>query len=143
MTGQQQRFVEAILAGRNPTAAARIAGYAKESAKQEGYRLMRHPAIRAALEGKQNPRNAEVAEGQQRARKGEVAFRPVLSFADSVHVRVEPPVPFFDVAAHEEVPARRAPVQAGGEPIDRTPPIFGFGQPEGRPGSPPNIIIED
>jgi len=49
MTPKQRRFVEEYLIDRNPTHAARRAGYNPKWAKNTGWRTLKHPEVRRAL----------------------------------------------------------------------------------------------
>ncbi len=56
MTPKQKRFIEEYLIDLNATAAAKRAGYSKRSANHYGWRLLRHPAVIAAIEKAQAAR---------------------------------------------------------------------------------------
>jgi len=58
MTPKQQRFVEEYLVDLNATQAAKRAGYSAKSASDLGYRLLRNPAVAAAIAKAQNKRAA-------------------------------------------------------------------------------------
>ena len=58
MTPRQHRFVEEYLVGLNATQAARRAGYSAKSAAGRGSRLLRNPAVAAAIEKAQDLRAA-------------------------------------------------------------------------------------
>ncbi|MCZ6860512.1 MAG: terminase small subunit, partial [Alphaproteobacteria bacterium] len=58
MTPRQRRFVEEYLVDLNATGAAKRAGYTVRSASDHGYRLLRNPAIAAAVAKAQNKRAA-------------------------------------------------------------------------------------
>ncbi len=58
MTPRQRRFVEEYLVDLNATGAAKRAGYAARSAKNHGYRLLKNPAIAAAVAKAQTRRAA-------------------------------------------------------------------------------------
>lgn len=49
MNDKQQAFVEHYLICRNASKAARLAGYSDKTAGQQGYRLLKTPAVREAL----------------------------------------------------------------------------------------------
>lgn len=49
LTDRQRVFVEAIIEGKNPTQAARRAGYSPEYATQTGYHLLRSPLVSAEI----------------------------------------------------------------------------------------------
>lgn len=50
LTEKQRLFVDAYRKSGNASAAARAAGYSEATARQQGYQLLRHPAVAAALE---------------------------------------------------------------------------------------------
>ncbi len=58
MTPRQRRFVEEYLVDLNATAAAKRAGYTARSAKDHGYRLLKNPAVAAAVAKAQAKRAA-------------------------------------------------------------------------------------
>ncbi len=58
MTPRQQRFVEEYLVDLNATRAAKRAGYSAKSASTRGYRLLRNPAVAAAVAKAQDKRAA-------------------------------------------------------------------------------------
>ena len=58
MTPRQHRFVEEYLVDLNATQAARRAGYSAKSAAGRGSRLLRNPAVAAAIEKAQDQRAA-------------------------------------------------------------------------------------
>ncbi len=61
MTPRQHRFVEEYLVDLNATQAARRAGYSAKSAAGRGSRLLRNPAIAAAIEKAQDQRAARTS----------------------------------------------------------------------------------
>ncbi len=56
MTPRQRRFVEEYLIDLNASAASVRAGYSKRSASDNGWRVLRHPAVAAAVEKAQAAR---------------------------------------------------------------------------------------
>ena len=58
MTPKQRRFVEEYLVDLNASQAAKRAGYAARSAKNHGYRLLKNPAVAAAVAKAQTRRAA-------------------------------------------------------------------------------------
>ncbi len=58
MTPRQRRFVEEYLVDLNATRAAKRAGYTVRSAKDHGYRLLKNPAVAAAVAKAQGRRAA-------------------------------------------------------------------------------------
>ncbi len=58
MTPRQRRFVEEYLVDLNATRAAKRAGYTARSAKDHGYRLLKNPAVAAAVAKAQGRRAA-------------------------------------------------------------------------------------
>lgn len=56
MTAKQERFVAEYLIDLNATQAAVRAGYSAKSADKQGYKMLCHPAIAAALSAKQGQR---------------------------------------------------------------------------------------
>ncbi len=58
MTPRQRRFVEEYLVDLNATGAAKRAGYTVRSAKDHGYRLLKNPAVAAAVAKAQAKRAA-------------------------------------------------------------------------------------
>jgi phage terminase small subunit len=70
---KHERFVQAYLASRNATAAARAAGYREESAAACGSRLLRRDDIRAALAQREDPTRRQTG---SRAARTYLRLRP-------------------------------------------------------------------
>lgn len=76
MTPKQRRFVEEYLIDRNPTEAARRAGYDPKWAKTTGWRALKHPEVRRAVADGLPSRGESVEITVERVRRelGLIAF---------------------------------------------------------------------
>lgn len=66
LNDRQRLFVDAYVVSKNKTKAARVAGYAHDSAGQEGHRLLKNADIRAAVDERMSTLAMSAEEAMQR-----------------------------------------------------------------------------
>jgi phage terminase small subunit len=82
LTAKQQQFVREFLIDLNASDAARRAGYSLRTAEQQGYQLLRKPAVAAAIAEAQAERaqRTEVTADQVLAELARIGFANMLDF---------------------------------------------------------------
>lgn len=78
LTHKQRKFVDAWLKCHNATEAARQAGYSERSLREMGSRLMRHSAVKAAIQTRQT----SIAERADTTKAGLVALLSHMIYTD-------------------------------------------------------------
>src|SRR3954454_17194998 len=82
LTAKQRQFINEYLIDLNATDAARRAGYSKRTAEQQGYQLLRKPAIANAIAEAQaeRARRTKVTADQVVAELARIGFSNILDY---------------------------------------------------------------